>query len=93
MSIQSRLQSRISKRRNTIRMIEEDVFELKNTRKVLDSIGYDRDEEPLMSVREGIFQGRKLVNELAEDQRLDKALKNIVTLTNANRRYYGLSDY
>lgn len=73
-SIHSRLQSRLSLRRNFIRLVEEDVAVLVAARRGLRDMGYDIGEH----IYQSISNCRATIKSLADDQRLDKELKNIV---------------
>lgn len=89
-TIQQRLQSRISKRRNFIRFVEEDIRELKAVRKgaylLSELFGYEYDSEQRIHIDETIYKQRQIANRLAEDQKLDKRLKGIVGTINWTRR-------
>ena len=74
-SIHSRLQSRLSLRRNFIHQVEEDVALLVNTRRLL-RVAFDMEGEAIF--RDQINYHRATIKALADDQRLDKQLKNIV---------------
>ena len=75
-SIHSRLQSRLSLRRNFIHQVEEDVAMLVNTRRHLRA-AFDMEGDADI-LRDQINYHRATIKALAEDQRLDKQLKNIV---------------
>jgi hypothetical protein len=91
-TIQQRLQSRIAKRRNFIRFVEDDMAGNKESRAAVRALdlGFDHVCDSL-TVK--IAEQRRTIKILAEDQKLDKALSRIVLGVNQNRRYYGLSDY
>lgn len=88
-TIEQRLQSRISKRRNFIRTIEQDVAMLKSRRKAIRDLdlGFD---SVVYSLSNDIFGGKVLIRQLADDQRLDKRLKVLVGEIESNRRFYDL---
>lgn len=92
-SIQRRLQSRISKRRNAIYRIEQDVALMVTNKRAMRDAGIDRDDYGYTGVVEGINEGKHLIKYLASDQKLDKQLASIVLGLSQQRRHYGLSDY
>ena len=91
-TIEQRLQSRISRRRNFIRFMEDSVAGDKASRLVIKELdlGFEHVAD---SLSKKIAESKRLISGLADDQRLDKALKNMVVMVNTNRRHYGLSDY
>lgn len=91
-TIQQRLQSRIAKRRNLIRAVEEEVAMVSQQRRFMREDGALRDDPGYVFISNEAFEGRKFIKGLAADQKLDKQLSNLVTLTNSTRRHYGLSD-
>lgn len=89
-TIPQRLQSRISKRRNLIRHVENDVAVMKTQRHTIRSLDIGPDAYGIMSeLGFGISNGRKLVSELADDQKLDKQLSFILTRQERQFRYLG----
>jgi hypothetical protein len=91
-TIQQRLQSRISKRRNFIRFVEENVADDKASRHAIRVLDLDFDHV-CESLSENIINGKKIIREAAADQKLDKQLAGIVLGLSQRRRHYGLSDY
>lgn len=77
-TIHQRLQSRISHRRNAIRVVETDVAIMSRRRSEFLEAGFDMTET---------FHGaRRLIRELAADQKLDKQLANVLTGVARQRR-------
>lgn len=91
MDIHSRLQSRISKRRNLIRQVETDVAVLKVRRREVAQIAdsFSNGQEVLHAFNENLRDARRFVNELADDQRLDKRLKNMIVANDRHIRFFG----
>lgn len=91
-TIDQRLQSRISKRRNFIRFMEEDVAYKKASRHAIRGLDLDFDHIPhvIHSLNEKIHEGRKTLKQLADDQKLDKQLKNIML---ERAQLYGIRDF
>lgn len=90
-TIQQRLQSRIAKRRNFIRFMEEDMAGNKSSRTFIREL--DGFSHVVTSLTEKIAEQRVALKTLAEDQKLDKAIGRIVLGLSQQRRHYGLSDY
>lgn len=81
-TLHQRLQSRISKRRNFIRAEEETLNTLKTQRIVCRKLLADlslEDSFGLSGLNEEIYTLRNELKGLADDQRLDKQLKNLIT--------------
>jgi hypothetical protein len=91
-TIESRLQSRISRRRNVIRDAEDEVSMLVQRRKWLQEDG-DAPYAEHAFVTDSVKEGRKFISTLADDQKLDKKLKIIVGAYSYNRRLYGIGDF
>lgn len=90
-TITQRLQSRISKRRNAIRCIEEDVAILKIQRHATRELDLgDFGANIIANLNETLRDAREFVKNLADDQKLDKRLKNIVL---ERAQLYGIHDY
>jgi translation initiation factor 2 alpha subunit (eIF-2alpha) len=88
-TIDQRLQSRISKRRNFIRFMEEDVAYKKASRHAIRGLELDFDHV-IHSLNEKIHEERKTLKQLADDQKLDKQLKNIML---ERAQLYGIRDF
>lgn len=87
-TIQQRLQSRISKRRNAIRKVESDVSLLVSEGRAMRALDYDRDDYGYIGVVESIREGKHLIRHLADDQKLDKRIKNVITQINCERQHF-----
>lgn len=89
-TIPQRLQSRISKRRNLIRHVENDVAVMKTQRHTIRSLDIGPEAYGILcDLGFGISDGRKLVSELADDQKLDKQLSGMLTAAQQRVRYMG----
>lgn len=84
-SIQQRLQSRISRRRNAIRAVEQDVSVMVTRKRAMREMGFTRDNEVMYIVNETITEARGIVKVMANDQRLDKQLASVVYGSDMNR--------
>lgn len=91
-TIQQRLQSRISLRRNSIRAVESSIQSLRQQRTFVRKMLDGESNDFLDGLSEELYMQRELVKALADDQKLDKALKNLVTGVNVERRYYELTE-
>ena len=90
-TITQRLQSRISKRRNVIRQVEQDVAVLKTQRHMIRELNLgDYGYSVVANLNETLRDAREFVKNLADDQKLDKRLKNIVL---ERAQLYGIHDY
>lgn len=92
-TIQQRLQSRISRRRNFIRYEEEVLATMKqqrrNVRNCSDLFGVKFPTDDLIEKINGV---RDELKGLADDQRLDKRIKQVLSEQDSIRRFYGLLD-
>lgn len=88
-SIQQRLQSRISLRRNHIRMLEDSLAEVKAERTRLNNslsyssilktdVEYAETLEQWMFLNEVVRDARKLIQAVGKDQKLDKDLHTLI---------------
>lgn len=86
-TLQQRLQSRISLRRNHIRMLEDSLAEVKAERQrlyaKLDLAPMQTDEfdatlENVLFLRQVERDGREVIKTVAQDQKLDKELHHLV---------------
>ena len=78
-TIQQRLQSRISRRSTAIRHVEADVALLKRQRQTARDLdmGFLTDGT-VENINDTLYDARILIKGLADDQRLDKQLKNVL---------------
>lgn len=92
-TIQQRLQSRISKRRNAIRFIEEDIATAKATRAIAVGLAsiFDSDVN-ITELNHEIYTNRQIVKAMADDQRLDKRIKQVINTVNDTRRFYDMPE-
>lgn len=95
-TIQQRLQSRISRRRNVIRECEEEVSMLVQQRRWLREEGTGEEGADVRDFRylnAEVREAKQFIASMADNQKLDKQLAGIVLGLSQTRRHYGLSDY